>query len=287
MTSVAPLNFDRDRSARDCTALSSFSDTPDTQPAWPGICPHCGEPLVIELAEVWGNDFALSTCCEAMHEEVIWTLNEDADGAQELLRYMEVSDLVGRPVRSVCDDGMAHLVLNFELRIGSIRQKDAKRFITDHHTHNGAPVAWRWGGGIYNGDLLMGVIWIGRPVARALCQATIVEVNRLCFRRDYPLGMRHGGCSMAYRWAEATARDKGFAKIVTYTLETESGYTLRAARWKPEAKVRGKSWNSPSRPRIDKAPTCDKVRWAKRLAIPAQADKPRPMRQAIIMAKAA
>jgi len=238
------------------------------------ICPHCGEPLIIELAEVWGNDFMIDACCEGMHEEVVWTLNEDPEGAQALLRHMEVSDLVGRPVRSVCDDGMAHLVLNFELRIGPIRQKEAKRFINDHHTHNEAPVAWRWGGGIYNGDLLMGVVWVGRPVARALCQTTIVEVNRLCFRRDYPLNMRHGGCSMAYRWAEATARERGFLKIVTYTLEEESGYTLRAARWKPEAKVRGKSWNSPSRPRVDKAPTTDKVRWAKRLVRPALAGKP-------------
>lgn len=42
---------------------------------------------------------------------------------------------------------------------------------------------------------------------------------------------------------------------------------LRYARWKPEAEtVAGKTWNTPSRPRTDKAPTGAKVRWARRLA---------------------
>jgi len=38
-----------------------------------------------------------------------------------------------------------------------------------------------------------------------------------------------------------------------------------ASGWHKEADIRGHSWNAPSRPRTDHAPTCNKQRWAKEL----------------------
>jgi hypothetical protein len=58
----------------------------------------------------------------------------------------------------------------------------------------------------------------------------------------------------------------GYRKIITYILESESGTSLKASGWELESeRCGGVSWNVPSRPRMDKAPTCLKQRWAKQL----------------------
>jgi len=53
----------------------------------------------------------------------------------------------------------------------------------------------------------------------------------------------------------------GFRRVVTYTLESEPGTSLRATGWVPAKLTKGGSWNTPSRPREDNAPTCRKIRW--------------------------
>ena len=53
----------------------------------------------------------------------------------------------------------------------------------------------------------------------------------------------------------------GYRKLVTYILDTEPGTSVRAAGWKEIAKVKGRSWNTPSRPRVDLYPLQDKLRF--------------------------
>ena len=53
----------------------------------------------------------------------------------------------------------------------------------------------------------------------------------------------------------------GYRKLVTYTLVTEPGSSLRAAGYRFVGKVRGRSWHTPSRPRVDKHPLLDKNVW--------------------------
>ena len=72
-------------------------------------------------------------------------------------------------------------------------------------------------------------------------------------------------CSFLYSAAARVARDLGYHKIITYILDTEDGASLRAAGWHKEADIRGKSWNTPSRPRNTTAPTVDKQRWVREL----------------------
>jgi hypothetical protein len=42
-------------------------------------------------------------------------------------------------------------------------------------------------------------------------------------------------------------------------LASEPGTTLRAAGWRLIGEVKGRSWTTPSRPRVDKHPTQDKL----------------------------
>ncbi|MPN25803.1 hypothetical protein SDC9_173219 [bioreactor metagenome] len=63
----------------------------------------------------------------------------------------------------------------------------------------------------------------------------------------------------AYRIATAM----GYAKMISYILESESGVSYKAAGWRKEADTKGHSWDCPSRPRTTTSPTCNKQRWAK------------------------
>ena len=141
----------------------------------------------------------------------------------------------------------------------------AADFVRRHHTHNAAPTAWRYGAAIVNGSTLLGVVMIGNPVACGLMGRGTVEVNRLCIRRDVPRTLAWNACSQLYGWAAREAEVRGFERIVTYTRADEEGGSLRAAGWNRDAQVRGRSWSSPTRPRIDLAPLIDKHRWSRAL----------------------
>ena len=57
-------------------------------------------------------------------------------------------------------------------------------------------------------------------------------------------------CSFLYSRAARIAKEMGYAKIITYILESEPGTSLKAAGWVLEADgVGGSDWNVPSRPR--------------------------------------
>jgi hypothetical protein len=79
---------------------------------------------------------------------------------------------------------------------------------------------------------------------------------------------------MLYAAVAREARRRGFQHIISYTadsdeaatLASELGTSLKAAGWVPEHPTRGGSWNRPSRPRRDAAPTCPKVRWGRSLS---------------------
>lgn len=232
------------------------------------VCAFCGEQEFARLLEVWGHEFQIETCCETMHDIAAHGL-ADPDEARELLHAMDLEAHTGQALRRVLDDGPG-LLLDWQLQVGAIAQGSAKQFVRTHHEHCPPPAGDRFRAAIWNGSTLLGVVMVGRPVARMLPQDCWVEVNRLCVRRDIPAPLRWNACSALYGWAAREARRRGMLRIITYTLETEDATTLRAAGWTCDGPVgrRGKSWNSPSRPRVDKTPTVPKVRWHRQLAKP-------------------
>jgi hypothetical protein len=57
----------------------------------------------------------------------------------------------------------------------------------------------------------------------------------------------------------------GYARILTYVLESEEGVSLRASGWTLVGVRGGGSWDRPSRRRADNAPTCKKKLYRKDL----------------------
>lgn len=238
------------------------------------LCPFCGDDSPLDFLELWLEEeaFILDACCEERQEDLHQHLVDSLDmPMQERARFLRpLRDLFaqyGIPLRQVFWSE-ADMRWRFDrgVEVRPVEQADAKAFIREHHRHNPAPAGWRFGAGLYNGQELVGVVWVGRPVARALDATQVVEVNRLCVRSDLDGALTWNACSTAYGWAAREAKRRGFRQVITYTLESEAGTTLKAAGWKVDAVTKGGSWNTPARPRTDKAPTCKKVRWMRQLA---------------------
>lgn len=136
-----------------------------------------------------------------------------------------------------------------------ITYPEACAFIASHHRHHLPPQGWKFGIGVNDGSRVVGVVTIGRPVARGLDDGWTLEVTRCCTD-----GTRNAG-SMLYGAAWRAAKALGYKRLVTYTLASELGTSLRAAGYRPLYQTRGGSWDCPSRPRVDLHPTEQKTLW--------------------------
>jgi hypothetical protein len=158
------------------------------------------------------------------------------------------------------------------MRIVPIYQKEANLFVVKFHRHHKQVVGSIFQIGCKVGDSLVGVAICGRPIGRKIDHTKVIEVNRLCVLETVP-----NACSKLYGAAARIAKEMGYEKIITYTLQSESGVSLKAAGWIQDAVgVGGKSWNSSgtiirSDKRWDlfgteqKYPNELKIRWSKML----------------------
>lgn len=101
----------------------------------------------------------------------------------------------------------------------------------------------------------MGVVTVGRPIARRLQDGYTAEVTRLCTTGEKNVA------SMLYAAAWRAARSMGYRRLITYTLASETGVSVKAAGWREVGSAGGGSWSRASRPRVDKAPTQQKTLW--------------------------
>lgn len=139
-----------------------------------------------------------------------------------------------------------------------VTQAEARAFIAAHHRHHRPSIGSVFQVGIARGEQLVGVAMVGRPVARALDDGYTLEVTRLC-TLDAPEA-RHAA-SKLYAMCWRIAREMGYRRLLTYTLADETGVSLVSAGWRVVHQVKGRSWDTPSRRRIDKHPTVNKTLW--------------------------
>lgn len=227
-------------------------------------CRFCGDEQFAAPTFIPANGDSIEweACCTDYANELAWEME---DWTRE-----EWADFIGWPIRRVygdglVDEGMLDWSVDVGLELAELDLATARAFVAKHHRHNGPPVGWRWGHAVYNGPELVGVAMVGRPVARMLNDGETVEVNRLCINPELPPEAVEHAASKLYGAAAREAKRRGYARILTYTLESEPGTSLRAAGWTPTHRTRGESWDRPSRRRTDKAPTTRKLRWERQL----------------------
>jgi len=153
------------------------------------------------------------------------------------------------------------------MKIVPLDIKTANTYVALHHRHNKPTNGHKFSIGVECDGILIGVCICGKPIARVLDDGKTLEVRRVCTD-----GTRNA-CSILYGAAARIAKQMGYDKIITYTLLTEPGTSLKASGWTLVCESSGRSWNTQSRPRDEyqttlfgterKYETGKKYRWEK------------------------
>jgi hypothetical protein len=132
---------------------------------------------------------------------------------------------------------------------------EANAFVSQHHRHHQPVIGHKFSLSVVEGERVCGVAIVSRPVSRRLDNGLTLEVTRVATD-----GTRNA-CSALYGATRRAAFALGYKRLVTYTLQSESGDSLRGAGWKVIGEAGGGSWSRARRPRVDKAPLEPKLRW--------------------------
>ena len=130
------------------------------------------------------------------------------------------------------------------LSVIPITGHEANDFIKNFHRHNKPVRGQRFSIGAST-DKLVGVAIVGRPIARLLQDGLTAEITRVCVVDTAPKGT----CSFLYGRCWRIWQQMGGKRLVTYTLQEESGASLRGAGWKIMGKNKGGGWDRKERKR--------------------------------------
>ena len=138
--------------------------------------------------------------------------------------------------------------------------QEANEFVANFHRHSKPTQGGKFAIGA-SLDGLFGVAIVGRPVARRLDDGFTAEVLRVCVTPNAPKNT----CSFLYGRCWRIWQQMGGDKMITYTLQKESGASLRCVGWKIIVETGGwkenKGWTT--RPNRDWLPIHGqlKFRW--------------------------
>lgn len=141
------------------------------------------------------------------------------------------------------------------LALHPIDFKDACEFVNKYHSHHHAPRGWKFGVAVDNGEKIVGVVMVGRPISPKFDDGFTLEVTRCCTDGTKNVA------SMLYGVAKRVAKELGYKRLITYILVEEQGTSLKAAGWKRLYVTRGGEWDRKYRPRVTSYPVGNKVLW--------------------------
>ena len=123
--------------------------------------------------------------------------------------------------------------------------REANAFVQAHHRHSIPATGCKFAFGLEEGGKLIGAAICGRPVARLLNDAKTLEILRVCTD-----GTKNAN-SFLFDKCRKIAVLMGYKRVITYTLEEESGASLKALGAIATKGSAPHGWNSPNRPRQD------------------------------------
>ena len=141
------------------------------------------------------------------------------------------------------------------LTLTPLTLREARAFVARHHRHNPPPRGGKFAIGAAMDGEVVGVVIVGRPVSAEWDDGWTAEATRVTTD-----GTRNA-CSLLYGAAWRAARAMGYRRLITYTLATEPGTSLRAAGFRVVTQVPRRSWDRPGRPRVDQHPLQERLRW--------------------------
>lgn len=154
------------------------------------------------------------------------------------------------------------------LKVRPCTLSQANEHVSTLHRHHKKAQGHRFSICAMDGDKIVGVCIVGRPVSASSDQYLIAEVTRLCTD-----GTKNA-CSILYAAAARAAEAMGYDKIQTYTLPEEGGASLRACGWIYDGTSSGNSWTTNKRKRNADADGVVKSRWIRNFNTPLKPAKP-------------
>ncbi len=142
------------------------------------------------------------------------------------------------------------------LRILPIHLKAAQAYVKQYHRHNIPPVGGKFAVSVWNDSVLCGVAICGRPVSRRLDNGLTLEIYRCCTD-----GTRNA-CSKLYGTCKRIAYEMGYEKVITYTLKSEIGTSLKASGFVSEGECGGTEWTGERQRGYYISPPENKIRWS-------------------------
>ena len=140
------------------------------------------------------------------------------------------------------------------LELQPITLKEARAFINKYHSHNIASIGHKFSVAVNDGEKVVGVVMVGRPVARHFDNGWTAEVTRCATDGTKNVA------SMLYAAAWRCARAMGYKRLITYTLLRENGVCLKAAGYRVVGQTKGQGYWT-SRPRKIKWEEGPKTLW--------------------------
>lgn len=152
------------------------------------------------------------------------------------------------------------------MRVAPIGFRAACSYVERVHRHHRPPRGHKFSIALIKGeDEVVGVIMAGRPVNRVLDDGLTIEINRLATDGTF------NACSMLYGAAVRASKALGYWRVVTYTLPSEGGASLRASGWRLDGVTAGGQWVEwKSLKRSNDWPVDSKCRWVRTF----QAERP-------------
>lgn len=123
---------------------------------------------------------------------------------------------------------MSRLDAGNKLKPIPITLREANQFVLNFHRHNKPVQGGRFAIAACFDDAVVGVAIVGRPVSATLQDGVTAELTRLCVNEDAPKNT----CSFLYGRCWRVWQQMGGEKMVTYTLQSEGGASLRGVGWK-------------------------------------------------------
>ncbi|WP_197048778.1 XF1762 family protein [Streptosporangium roseum] len=129
--------------------------------------------------------------------------------------------------------------------ISPVTIRTARAFVAWAHRRLGPPPGAKFAVAVQTTDgTLVGVVLVGRPVARAFDDGRTAEVTQLATDGT------PNACSALLGAAWRGARAMGYCRLITYTRADEPGTSLCAAGYRRVAdRAPRDGWDTPSRPR--------------------------------------
>ena len=134
--------------------------------------------------------------------------------------------------------------------------KEANATVKCWHRHHKPVVGHRFSIGVVKENMIIGVAIAGRPIARLSDQRMELEILRVATD-----GTKNA-CSFLLGAVARIAKNMGYARVKTTTLNRESGSSLEAGGWIPKESSTGLGWDSRPGRNVD-CKTEEKIQWSK------------------------